>query len=203
MRNDTGPAVDLAAGDLFTVRGRQLLQSITDVARAIFGAAASSIFILDDETGELRFEAVSGQGEEFLVGTRFAADTGIAGWVAASGEPLVVDDLATNPMFAHDLAAATRYIPQSLMAAPLIADEAVLGVLEVLDPVPQSRSSLGELDLLALFARQAAVALRVIAECRAARAEMERRPAAALDTVEAHGQLLDAFRDFLRTTSRP
>jgi GAF domain-containing protein len=196
MRHDEGSAVGVAA-DLVDVRSRQLLQSITDVARAIFGAAASSIFILDDVTGELKFEAVSGQGEEFLVGTRFKADTGIAGWVASSGEPLVVDDLATNQMFAHDLAAATRYVPQSLMAAPLIADEEVLGVLEVLDPVPQSRSSLGELDLLALFARQAAVALRVIAECRAARETMDRGPAA--DQVGV--QLLDAFRDFLLTTS--
>jgi len=37
-------------------------------------------------------------------------------------------------------------------------------VLEVLDPVPQSRSSLNELDLLALFARQAATALRIVVD---------------------------------------
>ena len=172
-------------------RSRQLLQSITDVARAIFGAAASSIFMLDDDTGELVFEAVSGAGEEFLVGTRFSADLGVAGWVATSGEALVVDDLSTNPMFARHLAVSTRYVPDSLMAAPLIVDEAALGVLEVLDPVPQSRSNLGELDLLALFARQAAVALRVIAECRPAG---HPQPAGQADKLE----LLDAFRDFLR-----
>jgi GAF domain-containing protein len=193
---------------LIADRSRLLLQSITDVALAIFGAAASSIFLLDETAGELVFEAVSGKGQDFLVGTRLPADLGVAGWVVSSGEPLVIDDLSTSPVFARDVAASTRYVPESLMAAPLVAAETVLGVLEVLDPVPQSRSSLGELDLLALFARQAAVALSIITGYREAQQLLRARPAAALDDLGAHGQqvgaaLLDAFRDFLGRRSDP
>lgn len=44
------------------------------------------------------------------------------------------------------------------MAAPLIGDGRVLGVLEVLDPSPRARTDIRELDLLAMFARQAAAA---------------------------------------------
>lgn len=140
----------------------ELLQSVVDVARAIFGAAASSVLLLDEEADELVFRAVSGEGQEFLVGRRFPAGRGIAGWVAASGEPMVVDDLAADPSFDRSLAESTAYVPNSLMAAPLISDARVLGVLEVLDASPQARSSVRELDLLAMFARQAAAALRVI-----------------------------------------
>ena len=50
---------------------RALLQSIVEVARAIFGAKAASIFLLDEETDELVFEAVAGEGCETLVGQRF------------------------------------------------------------------------------------------------------------------------------------
>ena len=39
---------------------RSLLQSIVEVARAIFDAKASSIFLLDEEADELVFEAVAG-----------------------------------------------------------------------------------------------------------------------------------------------
>ncbi|GAA0679201.1 hypothetical protein GCM10010193_35950 [Kitasatospora atroaurantiaca] len=147
---------------------RELLQSVVDTARAIFGAEASSIFLLDEEADELVFQAVSGQGEDFLVGMRFPAGRGIAGWVASTGEPMVVDDLSRNGSFARDLAESTKYVPDSLMAAPLMHASGVLGVLEVLDPAPQARSSLGELDLLALFARQAATALRAVLDRRAA-----------------------------------
>jgi GAF domain-containing protein len=138
----------------------ELLQSVVDVARAIFGAQASSVFLLDEDAGELVFQAVSGRGQEFLVGRRFPAGRGIAGWVALSGEPIIVDDLTDNAAFDRSLAQSTEYVPNALMAAPLIHGERVLGVLEVLDPTPQARSSLPELDLLSLFARQAATALR-------------------------------------------
>lgn len=145
---------------------RELLQSVVEVARAIFGAQASSVFLLDEEADELVFQAVSGQGEEFLVGRRFPAGSGIAGWVVTSGEPMVVDDLTRNSSFDRSLAESTAYVPGALMAAPLIHGDRILGVLEVLDPAPQARSDLGELDLLALFARQAAAALRVIVDRR-------------------------------------
>ncbi|PAX89792.1 GAF domain-containing protein, partial [Streptomyces albidoflavus] len=147
------------AGD---ARRRELLQSVVEVARAIFGAAAGSVLLLDEERDELVFAAVSGEGEEFLVGRRFPAGSGIAGWVATSGEPVVVDDLTASRSFDRSVAESTEYVPDALMAAPLVSDGRVLGVLEVLDPSPQARSGLPELDLLALFARQAATALRVV-----------------------------------------
>jgi hypothetical protein len=69
-----------AAGSLASEEAHKtLLQSIVDVARAIFDARASSIFLLDEEAGELVLEAVSGEGQEDLVGMRFPSSAGIAG----------------------------------------------------------------------------------------------------------------------------
>ncbi|MFG3052406.1 GAF domain-containing protein [Kitasatospora sp. NPDC048239] len=164
MTSSTEPVTATGTPEPPDPLARELLQSVVDVARAIFDAEAGSVCLLDEAAGELVFQAVSGRGEESLVGRRFAAGSGIAGWVAASGEPMVVDDLAANATFDRAFAESTAYVPNSLMAAPLVHGTRVLGVLEVLDPAPQARSSLPELDLLALFARQAAAALRVIAE---------------------------------------
>ena len=50
-----------------------------EVARAIFGAKAASVFLLDEEAEELVFEAVAGEGEGELIGMRFPAGNGIAG----------------------------------------------------------------------------------------------------------------------------
>ena len=47
---------------------RRLLQSIVEVARAVFGAAAASVFLVDQDSGDLVFEAVCGEGEDHLVG---------------------------------------------------------------------------------------------------------------------------------------
>ncbi len=73
---------------------RALLAAIVEVARSIFGAKASSILLLDEETEELVFEAVVGEGEDTLLGTRFPAGKGISGWVLATRTPLVIEDVS-------------------------------------------------------------------------------------------------------------
>ena len=158
---------------------RALLGAIVEVARSIFGARASSILLFDEETEELVFEAVVGEGEESLLGMRFPAGKGIAGWVLATRTPLVIEDVRQDPRFASDVAEDTGYVPSGLMAAPLLHDEEALGVLEVLDRPGQSLFSLQEMELLGLFANQASIAVDLLlrsAEGRAGAGGRRRRP---------------------------
>ncbi len=148
---------------------RALLQSIVEAARAIFSAKAASIFLLDEETDELVFEAAVGVGADALVGRRLPSDQGIAGWVLATRQPLVVEDVQGDPRFSREAAEATGYIPKGLMAVPLLHEERALGVLSVLDRPEESRFSLREMDLLSLFAAEAAVALELLLRGRRAR----------------------------------
>lgn len=152
---------------------RALLHSIVEVARAIFSARASSIFLLDEEADELVFEAVAGEGGEELVGKRFPASTGIAGWVLVTRQPLVIEDVAQDPRFARDVAESTGYVPSGLMAVPLLHDERALGVLEVLDRPKQARFTLAEMELLGLFGNQAAIALNLLLAARQAKRALE------------------------------
>lgn len=141
---------------------RRLLQSIVEVARSVFCAAAASVFLVDQDSGELVFEAVCGEGEDSLVGSRFPGDTGIAGWVASSGQPLLVDDVSRSPQFAPDAAKSTGYVPRSIMAAPLISHGECLGVLEVLDRGARERGELGDVDLLGLLAAEVGMAVELL-----------------------------------------
>jgi len=151
----------------------RLLRSVVEVARAIFGAKASSIFLFDEETDELVFAAVAGDDEQHLVGRRMPSSSGIAGWVLSSRTPLVLDDVTKDPRFARDVAEGTGYVPQGMMAVPLLDDEDSLGVLQVLDRPQQSRFSLQEMELLGLFANQAAIALALLLSARRARQALE------------------------------
>ena len=151
----------------------RLLRSIVEVARAIFGAKASSVFLFDTETDELVFAAVAGDEEQHLVGRRMPSSTGIAGWVLSSRTPLVLDDVQKDPRHARDVAESTGYVPKGMMAVPLLDDEDVLGVLQVLDRPARSRFSLQEMELLGLFANQAAIALSLLASARRARQALE------------------------------
>ena len=170
--SELGNAV--AAGVLGTEEAyRQLLQSVVEVARAIFHAQASSVFLLDEEADELVFEAVAGRGSDTLVGRRFPSSTGIAGWVLVTRQPLVVEDVTADTRFSREAAESTGYVPNGLMAVPLLVDERALGVLEVLDRPSDARFTLAEMDLLSLFANQAAIALDLLQRARRAQAALE------------------------------
>ena len=151
---------------------RALLQATVEVARAIFGAKAASVFLLDEEAEELVFEAVAGEGEGELIGMRFPASNGIAGWVLTTRQPLIVDDLSADTRWSRTQAESTGYVPKSMMAVPLLVEERVLGVLNVLDRPEESRVRLSEVDLLGMFANQAAIALDLLQRARRARAAL-------------------------------
>ena len=148
----------------------ELLQSVVEVARAIFAARAASIFLLDEATDELVFEAVAGHGETSLVGNRFPSSRGIAGWVLVTRQPIAIEDPASDKRFASEVAASTGYTPGKLLACPLLHGEHSVGVIEVLDPPASRRISAADLDMLGLFANQAAIALGLIMRNRRAAA---------------------------------
>jgi GAF domain-containing protein len=193
----------VAAGVLGSEEGyRALLQSIVEVARAIFKAKASSIFLLDEIADELVFEAVAGEGSDALIGKRFPSSTGIAGFVLVSRQPLVIEDVVADPRFAREAAEGTGFVPKGLMAVPLLHEERALGVLEVLDRPRDSKFSLAEMELLGLFANQAAIALDLLQRARRAQDALAgngelgvvARVAAALEDRREEGSEDAAFR---------
>ena len=204
---DARGAAGMLGGDEETYRG--LLQSIVDVARAIFGAEAASIFLLDEDNDQLVFEAVSGRGEGELLGARFPSSTGIAGFALVTRQPLVVDDLEADPRFSQDRARATGYVPSSIVASPLLHDERALGVLSVLDRAPDRPFGLAELELLSRFSTQAAIGLDLLLRARRAQeslvddgnAALVSRVAALVDDRDddAGRRLLEALERVLTT----
>jgi GAF domain-containing protein len=172
---------------------RALLQSIVDVARAIFKAKASSILLLDEEADELVFEAAADEASEALIGKRFPSSTGIAGFVLVSRQPLVIEDVLTDPRFSRETAESTGFVPKGLMAVPLLHEERVLGVLEVLDRPQDTRFTLAEMELLGLFANQAAIALDLLQ--RARRAHEALGGAGELSVISRLAEKLEARRE--------
>ncbi|MFE9424092.1 GAF domain-containing protein [Kitasatospora sp. NPDC006697] len=192
---------------------RRLLQSIVEVARSVFGAAASSVLLVDPATGDLVFEAVAGEGEQHLIGSRFPPGTGIAGWAMLTGQPLVVDDVSDSAQFARDAAESTGYVPRSIMAAPLICDGDCVGVLEVLDRDSRPRCDLDDMGSLGLLATEMATVLDLLVQLRARtpkseppQLELLQRVARRLPTASDHvgatvGKLLAMADDLLAADS--
>jgi GAF domain-containing protein len=154
-------AADATAIALEPAGHDELLQAVVDAARELFGAAACSLALVDEAADEIVYRVASGRGAETVVGLRLPLGRGVAGWVVASGMPISIDDVTADPRFGKDIAEQTGYVPHAILATPLETDQAVLGVLSVLDrDLPDGvAAAQREMALLGLFARQAAYAI--------------------------------------------
>jgi GAF domain-containing protein len=137
----------------------ELLQSIVETAARIFDAPAASILLVNEREQVLEFRVASGPVGTGVIGMKFPLDHGIAGYAVMTGQPLVIADVEEDARFARDTAEKTGYVPHSIMAMPLVMDERVIGVLEVLDRGGEPSAGMEDLELLGVFARQAAIAI--------------------------------------------
>jgi GAF domain-containing protein len=137
-----------------------LLKSIVEAAARIFGAAAASILLVNEEEEALEFKVAFGPSDQELVGTKFPYDKGIAGYVFMTGMPIATSNVREDKRFNQEFAQSTGYVPNSILASPLIsADDRVIGVMEVLDKIDATSFNMQDMELMGLFAQQAAMAI--------------------------------------------
>src|SRR5207237_5053763 len=108
---------------------------------------------------ELEFVMASGAGEEAVRDMRIPANQGVAGWVVMSGQAIAIEDVAADPRFASSVAESTGYVPRSILAMPLQTERRVLGVIELLDRKVGGVQAGRDMELLGVFAEQAALAI--------------------------------------------
>jgi GAF domain-containing protein len=149
---DLGPA-------LTPIGHIELLRSVTDAAKDLFQAAACSVALLTDDQKELVFHVASGAGREDVEGMRMPSSQGIAGWVVTSGQPMAIEDTTNDPRFARDVAEKTGYVPKSILAMPLETERRMIGAISVLDRQGHPSGTGKDMELLSIFARQAALAI--------------------------------------------
>src|SRR6202451_99476 len=150
-----GPAVRPAGSD-------ELLRSLTETARQLFGAAACSLALLSEDESELIYTVAAGAGADDVTGMRISASQGIAGWVVQSGQPIAISDLSNDPRVPRDGAEQTGYVPQAILAVPVMSPRRTLGVISLLDRDARRPGAEQDMNLLALFANQAAIALESV-----------------------------------------
>ena len=136
---------------------RQVVALALEQAERICAAETSSIWELDEASGELFFRVVRGRAAAEIGGLRIPLGEGIVGSVAASGRGELIHDVAADPRWRGD--ASDRFGTRAILAVPLVSRGRVIGVLQLLNPVGRERFSEDDLRRMRLFAGPLAHAL--------------------------------------------
>jgi Nif-specific regulatory protein len=138
---------------------KTVLDNIAESAAKVMNAQAASVLILDKSRHKLVFVSATGERSHMIQGREFDADLGIAGQVASTGQATVVPDVHVDGAFYEGIDAISRFRTHALMAAPMIVDGEVIGVVEVLNRI-EGTFTPTDLELLKVFANLAATGAR-------------------------------------------
>ena len=143
-----------------TLNLNQVLQIIMETISSVFHPDNWSLLMVDEQTGELYFEIVTGEASESLKQVRLKPGEGIAGWVATHGEPLVLPDAYRDERFAPRMDEISNVQTRSIVCVPVRGQDKILGVIELINCVGQFQAGDEDLFRLQALADYAAIAIQ-------------------------------------------
>ncbi len=142
-----------------TLEQESLLSNILENAVHILNCEAGTLFLMDEQTGDLVFRVTVGPVANNLLGQRLPAGTGIVGRAVQLRAPVIENDGQRSPAHFGIPDKQTGFVSRSLLAVPMQIKDRVLGVIEVINRKDGLPFVEDDQNLLTAFAGQAAVAL--------------------------------------------
>lgn len=136
-----------------------VLRSLISQVRDYFQVEATSVALLDEETGELVFRVAVGEAAETVTGLHLARGQGVAGWVVETGKPALVPIAQADGRWYAAVDDKTSFHTRTMLAVPIKVEDNTIGVIEALNPVGDTFDEDAQRVLLSV-ADLAAIAIR-------------------------------------------
>jgi diguanylate cyclase (GGDEF)-like protein len=137
---------------------RKVIELVMEKIRHLIPSEAWSLLMVDEDKQELVFEAALGAKGRDVSSFRLKIGEGVAGWVAQSGKPAIVNDVARDPRFTRRVDSRTNFETRSILCAPLVSRGRTIGVLEILNKLG-GRFTHADLALVLTLVEPCAIAI--------------------------------------------
>jgi len=139
---------------------QELLTTITGIVTSELLCEECSVLLYDEENNEFEFFTAFGETGMTLVSVRFPADKGIAGRALRERKTQVVNDVQNDPDFYGNIDKDHNFRTKSIIAAPLIAGEEPVGVLNAINKVETKFFNKEDDQILSSIADEIALAVK-------------------------------------------
>jgi diguanylate cyclase (GGDEF)-like protein len=137
---------------------RKVIELIMEKIQQLIPSEAWSMLMVDEEKQELLFELALGAKGKEVSAFRLKIGEGIAGWVAQTGKPTIVNDTQKDPRFAPKFDTKTQFHTRSILCAPLISRGRTIGVVEIINKLG-GKFTQSDLEILLTLVEPCAIAI--------------------------------------------
>jgi len=138
----------------------ELLTTIVSIVTSELRCEESSVLLYDEENNEFEFFTAFGDSGMNYISERFPADKGIAGRALRERKTQVVNDVQRDPDFFRSFDDEHAFKTKSLIAAPLIAGEELVGVLNAVNKIENKLFDKEDDQILSAIADEVALAVK-------------------------------------------
>jgi sigma-B regulation protein RsbU (phosphoserine phosphatase) len=136
-----------------------LLEYIMQKSQNVMSAEAASLMLVLEESNELEFKVTLGPKAQEVKPFRLPIGKGIAGWVAQTGEAVLIPDAYTDPRFDPSFDKRSGFKTNSMLCVPMIHQSKVVGVMTLLNKLDGKPFNENDQNLFTIFASQAALSI--------------------------------------------
>ncbi|WP_306533914.1 diguanylate cyclase [Geobacter sp.] len=138
-----------------SVTKEELNERILTMAADLVDASCGSLMFIDENGETLKIESALGMNMQLAQSMVVQVGSGIAGKVAASGHPLLVNDIEKDKRIG--IPNRPRFKTKSFVSIPIKLRESIAGVLNLSDKRNQGIFTEADLNLLTIFADHASI----------------------------------------------
>ena len=161
---------------------QEMLSLIVRMMAELLSAKIVSLMLIDESRSELFIKVSYGLEESIVEKARVKVGEGIAGTVAETGVPLLIDNIEQNDVYT--VQNRSQYETMSLLSVPISMGDVVIGVINVNNKISGEPFNQDDMNLISSFAERISTALERLQTTEDSVVYME-------ETVEAFRKLLD------------
>ncbi|MBI3353487.1 MAG: GAF domain-containing protein [Nitrospirae bacterium] len=142
-----------------TLEQKEVRRRAIEAATRLTESEVGSLLLVDAEKNELFFEVALGEKGEKVKEIRLKIGEGIAGWVAKTGEAVIIDDVQQDPRFFKGADKKSSFVTRNMICVPVKSEGKSIGVLQAINKLKGGRFTKDDLEGFKSLADQVAVAI--------------------------------------------
>jgi sigma-B regulation protein RsbU (phosphoserine phosphatase) len=136
------------------------LELVMESAKSVFRTEACSLLMLDDKKEYLYFHTILGEKKDELSKIKVPMGVGVAGMVAKTKEPMIINDAPNDPRVYKDADKKSKFQTRNILAAPLMAGDEVIGVIEAINTIDRNNFHPSDINLFLNFSDACALSIQ-------------------------------------------
>ncbi len=179
-----------------------LLDKIVSLIVDLLSVKIISIMMLEESTGSLKISAYMGPYKNIIRKKRIKLGDGVAGHVAKTGEPLLINNIQESEFFRQSNWGKDTYSTNSLLTVPMKLDDKVVGIINVNNKIDGSEFNENDMNTLTTISNQVVLSIenfKLYAKIKEKAIELEKSNKKLRDLSDAKSELLCNLSHELKT----